>query len=63
MLFFITESQRPNRLEETKNENYHLRYARWVLNGLNHPLHTEWIRKCIVNWSFYKGRPRSILFG
>lgn len=55
MLFFITESQRPNRIEETKDENYHVRYARWVLNGLNHPLHTEWIKKCMVNWAFYKG--------
>jgi len=55
MLFFITESQRPNRLTETKDPDYHVRYGRWVLNGLNHPLHTQWIRKCIVNWSFYKG--------
>ena len=55
MLFYITESHRPNRIEEKKDKDYHLRFGRWVLNGLNHPLHQNYVKKSMINWSFYKG--------
>ena len=46
---------RPNRLEGKKDEQYHIDFARWTLGGLQDFSHQKWTRKCIVNWSFYKG--------
>lgn len=50
-----TESLRPNRLTETKDDNYHSRMGRWTLNSLNHPLYRKYILKSMTNWSFIKG--------
>lgn len=49
----VVETVRPNRFESTKNEEYHLKYARWCLNGLRSPLHVDYIYRTIVYWSFY----------
>jgi len=52
----VTSNIRPNRLTDTKNEKYHLDYARWTLSSLHDPLHRHFIRKAIINWNFYKNR-------
>lgn len=54
-LYVNYNTTRPNRLEDTKDETYHINYGRWTLGGLQHPEHQKWITKCLVNWSFYKG--------
>lgn len=50
------ESTRPDRLTENKGREYHLKHARWTLNGLNTPIHRDFVRKTLINWSFYKNR-------
>jgi len=55
MLFIDYNTTRPNRLTSTKDEKYHIDFARWTLQGLQDSAHQAWIRRCIVNWSFYKG--------
>jgi len=54
-LFVNYSTTRPNRLTNGKDEKYHLDYARWTLESLNHPLWQKFITKTLVNWSFYKG--------
>jgi len=54
-LFLDYNTTRPNRLEANKDEQYHTDFARWTLGGLQDIAHQKWTRKCIVNWSFYKG--------
>lgn len=55
MLLIDYNTTRPNRLTSKKDEQYHIDFARWTLQGLQDSAHQSWIRKCIVNWSFYKG--------
>lgn len=52
---FVTETVRPNRLRDAKNEEYHRKYARWALGAVNHSIHTWYLTKALVNWNFYKG--------
>ena len=52
---FISETTRPNRLRDTKDKEYHLKYARWALGSVNHAAHTHFLTKSLVNWNFYKG--------
>lgn len=54
-LLINTNSTRPNRLSDVKDEAYHIRYGRWTLNALNNPIYRRFITKCLINWSFYKG--------
>jgi len=54
-LFLETSQQRPNRLEETKNEDYHVKFGRWCLQTINNTNYKRFITKTLVNWSFYKG--------
>lgn len=54
-LFVETKEKRPNRLEETKNEQYHLNFAKWALGAVQNQHHHNFIKKSLVNWSFYKG--------
>ena len=49
----ITE-KKPNRLKETKDEDHHRRFARWTLGALNSDTHQRFLKKTLVNWSFYK---------
>ncbi len=50
------ESSRPDRLVGEKTKEYHIKHARWTLNGLNTPVYNNFIRKSLINWSFYKNR-------
>jgi hypothetical protein len=50
------ETKRPDRLTEEKTGEYHLKHARWTLNGLNTPVHRDFVRKTLINWSFYKNK-------
>jgi len=54
-LFVNSSTQRPKRLGEKKDREYHLKYARWTLQSMNHPLHRNFVTKTLTNWSFYKG--------
>lgn len=54
-LFVNTSTQRPSRLGTKKDKEYHVKYARWTLQGMNHPLHRNFVTKTLTNWSFYKG--------
>ena len=54
-IFVNTNQVRPNRLESTKDEIYHVDMARWALGGTQNPLHVSFIQKSIINWEFYKG--------
>lgn len=51
----ITEQIRPNRLEGEKKEEYHRKYARWVLGSVSNSTHNFFMTKSAVNWAFYKG--------
>lgn len=46
---------RPNRLKDEKNEEYHRKYAQWILGSLNSSTHQSFITKSAINWAFYKG--------
>lgn len=54
-LFINTSTTRPSRLNDEKDEAYHVQYARWALQSMNHPLHRKFVTKTLTNWSFYKG--------
>lgn len=51
----ITEQTRPNRLEGEKDEEYHRKYARWILGSISNSAHNLFTIKSSVNWAFYKG--------
>ena len=51
----ITEQIRPNRLEGKKDEEYHRKYARWILGSVSNSAHNLFMTKSSVNWAFYKG--------
>lgn len=51
----ITEQIRPNRLEGEKDEEYHRKYARWILGSVSNSAHNLFMTKSSVNWAFYKG--------
>lgn len=46
---------RPSQLSAVKDKEYHTKFARWTLNGLNDPYYNDFILKTLINWSFYKG--------
>jgi len=54
-LFLQTNQQRPNRLSDKKNEDYHVKFGRWCLQTINNSLYRRFVTKTLVNWSFYKG--------
>ena len=54
-LFLETSQQRPNRLEDKKNEDYHVKFGRWCLQTINNTNYKKFVTKTLVNWSFYKG--------
>ena len=55
MFLYNTVSTRPNRLEDTKDEAYHAKYAKYCASTISNYLYRSWINKCLLNWSFYKG--------
>lgn len=54
-LYVNYNSTRPNRLEDKKDEQYHIDFGRWTLAGMQAEEHRKFISKCLINWSFYKG--------
>jgi hypothetical protein len=54
-LFLETSQQRPNRLEDKKNQDYHVKFGRWCLQTINNTNYKRFVTKTLVNWSFYKG--------
>lgn len=52
--FIVTEQQRPNVIEDTKDEAYHSKFARWTLSGVHNPLHHNHVTRQLINWNFYK---------
>jgi hypothetical protein len=54
-MFPVYKDIRPNRLEDKKNEEYHLKYSRWALGSLYDHVYRLFIDKTLINWSFYKG--------
>lgn len=46
---------RPNRLTEKKDEDYHVRYARWAIGNFNLYSHQSFVSRYLTNVSFYKG--------
>ncbi len=55
MLFIIsTGENRPNILEDVKDESYHLRWARYCAGKANNFLQSDWLAKTIINKKFYK---------
>lgn len=51
----IAIRQKPNRLTEKKDKDYHIAYGKWVLAMANDRVLLYNIYKYIVNWNFYKG--------
>lgn len=62
MYFFNSGYSRPNRLEETKNADYHIRFAKYCLSVMGNYRYREFINKCLINWSFFKGRDGQWIF-
>ena len=61
-LFVDTKTVRPNRLESKKDAAYHLDFAKWALGAVQNQHHNEFIKKSLINWSFYKGGKGQWLF-
>lgn len=56
MIYLISYGgSRPNRITETKDEQYHARYARFCVFNANNALHQEYLRKIGINKQFYIG--------
>jgi len=54
-LFFNLNQQRPNKIEDVKDAEYHLKFGRWALGAVNHQEHQKFLHKSMINWAFYKG--------
>lgn len=50
-----TVTPRPNRLEEVKDEDYHIRYARWCIGSFNVFTYSDFVSRYMTNVAFYKG--------
>ncbi len=46
---------RPNRIDEAKNEDYHLRWAKYAIGSYDRGFHYYLVNKYLVNAAFYKG--------
>ncbi len=53
--FIAIEQQKPNRIEDVKDEKYHVDYARWAISTLSHRSYQKFLRKSLLNWHFFKG--------
>lgn len=52
---FLRPALRPNRIEEKKDQDYHVRYGRWCIGSYDFYQHSSFIEKYMVNTAFYKG--------
>lgn len=56
MFFLISNGQdRPSTIEETKDELYHTRFARYCIGQANNEFQNDFIKKVQLNKNFYKG--------
>ena len=55
MFLYNSVVTRPNRLESKKDNAYHATYAKYCLSTMSNYLYRNYINKCLLNWSFYKG--------
>lgn len=55
MFLYNSVTTRPNRLEDKKDATYHATYAKYCLSTMSNYLYRNYINKCLLNWSFYKG--------
>lgn len=56
MLFLVTDAQiRPNMLEDTKDQDYHLRFGRYCIGQANNQRHVTYVEKIRLNKDFFKG--------
>jgi hypothetical protein len=51
----ILTNPRPNRLEEEKDEDYHVRYARWCIGNYNVFYYQDFVSRYLTNVAFYRG--------
>lgn len=54
-MFYNTGVTRPNRLEDKKDRDYHVQYAKFCMSTMGDYLYRRFINKALVNWSFFKG--------
>lgn len=51
----VPDSDRPSRLDKSKDEQYHLKWARFCAGSANNNLHGSFLNKIALNKRFYKG--------
>jgi len=51
----ILHSVKPNRITATKDQDYHLQYARWAFYTSYNQKHREYLSNNYINLKFYKG--------
>lgn len=57
MLFLIGDANlRPNMIEDTKDEEYHLKFARYCVGQANNQRHVDYVTKIRQNKNFYATR-------
>lgn len=55
LILLSSGTQRPNRLTDKKDEEYHAKWARYAAFDANNHLHQSFIAKTKINKRFYKG--------
>lgn len=57
MLFLVGDSElRPNMIEDKKDEQYHLKFARYCVGQANNQRHVDYVTKIRLNKDFYKSK-------
>lgn len=51
----IQQITRPHRLEGAKDEDYHVKWGRWIVSQTHNTEYQKFLAKCQINWNFYKG--------
>ena len=46
---------RPNKLKGVKDKKYHSDYAKFCLSTMDNYTYRNYVSKCLINWSFFKG--------
>ncbi len=49
-LFLETSQQRPNRLEDKKNEDYHVKFGKWCLQTINNTNYKRYYQEGLTNF-------------
>lgn len=55
MIFETNNTTRPNRAEDKKDKDYHLKMGQYTLNQGFNNIHQKWLKSIYVNKNFYKG--------